>query len=652
ELYSKVVLERMGSLSNCIRLLEKVLRRLPGLLNERHSIPMIPLRSLRHSLSCATLIALFLNLATAPTVSAQGTAFNYQGRLNDNGTPANGSFDLQFTIYNAVTNGTAISGTVTNAATGVSNGVFTTQLDFGANVFNGASRWLDIGVRTNGNPGAFTLLAPRQPLTSTPYAVQSLNSITAASAVSVSGSIAASQVSGILNASQIPNLDASKITGGTLTGNGAGLTNLQGVFAWQNSFGTNLQAASNKGYILTNNIAQVVVTLPAFPSFGDVVRVSGVGTGGWKIMPNTNQSVLGANFSSLIGVTWTEHVLSTSPFNDDPNDPTFNPTYVASSADGTKLVAALSYSELYTSGDSGVTWTRNMQVPQDVYWNAVASSADGTRLVALTDQVYTSANSGVTWTAQTGSPSGYCVASSADGAKLVMGTGTSIYTSTSAGATWTVRNTGVPNTSWASVASSSDGTKLVAAPSSGKLYTSANSGVSWTAHDAIRSWESVASSADGTRLVAVDKYGSDGNGGLIYTSVDSGATWIAQASGSRFWRSVASSADGTKLVAGPTISFSAFDRQWIYTSPNGGVTWIAQNTGLRAWSSVACSADGSKIVAGLDVANDNIYTSAAFQGTTPGTGYLVGSPLSAIELQYIGNGQFVTLSHEGNILAF
>ena len=29
-------------------------------------------------------------------VSAQGTGFNFQGRLNDGTTPANGSYDLQF----------------------------------------------------------------------------------------------------------------------------------------------------------------------------------------------------------------------------------------------------------------------------------------------------------------------------------------------------------------------------------------------------------------------------------------------------------------------------------------------------------------------------------------------------------------------------
>jgi len=57
-------------------------------------------------------------------------------------------------------------------------------------------------------------------------------------------------------------------------------------------------------------------------------------------------------------------------------------------------------------------------------------------------------------------------------------------------------------------------------------------------------WQSVASSADGSKLVAVVW------GGSIYTSTDSGATWTEQtAAGSRSWNSIASSADGSKLAA-------------------------------------------------------------------------------------------------------
>ena len=52
----------------------------------------------------------------------------------------------------------------------VTNGVFNVSLDFGAAVFTGAARWLEISVRTNG-AGALVILAPRTPLLPTPYAI-------------------------------------------------------------------------------------------------------------------------------------------------------------------------------------------------------------------------------------------------------------------------------------------------------------------------------------------------------------------------------------------------------------------------------------------------------------------------------------------------
>src|SRR2546421_2792134 len=83
-------------------------------------------------------------------LNAQGTTFSYQGQLTDNGSPANGSYDLRFALFDAVTNSSAVSGTITNAATGVSNGLFAVLLDFGAGAFPGAPRFLEIGARTNG----------------------------------------------------------------------------------------------------------------------------------------------------------------------------------------------------------------------------------------------------------------------------------------------------------------------------------------------------------------------------------------------------------------------------------------------------------------------------------------------------------------------
>ena len=113
-------------------------------------------------------VVITLGFSPATTI-AQGTAFTYQGRLNDGASAANGTYDVRFAIYDAQTLGIQRGAILTNTATVVSNGLFTVTLDFG-NQFPGANRWLELGVRTNGG-GAFSTLAPRQPLTPTPYAV-------------------------------------------------------------------------------------------------------------------------------------------------------------------------------------------------------------------------------------------------------------------------------------------------------------------------------------------------------------------------------------------------------------------------------------------------------------------------------------------------
>jgi hypothetical protein len=134
------------------------------------------------------LLALALTLSTLnsqlSTLFAQSTAFTYQGRLNIAGSPANGSYDLTFALFNSLSGGTQQGSTITNTATSVSNGVFTVTLDFG-NQFPGDNRWLEIGVQTNSG-GGFSTLSPRQQLTSTPYSVRAANA----------GAVAAANISG------------------------------------------------------------------------------------------------------------------------------------------------------------------------------------------------------------------------------------------------------------------------------------------------------------------------------------------------------------------------------------------------------------------------------------------------------------------------
>lgn len=104
-----------------------------------------------------------------------GTAFTYQGQLVDSGNPANGPYDLQFTLWNASSAGTQVGPTLTQTNTTVTGGVFTVLLDFGAGAFTGNAGWLQIGVRPGGTTGAFTTLSPRQPVSPAPNALFASN---------------------------------------------------------------------------------------------------------------------------------------------------------------------------------------------------------------------------------------------------------------------------------------------------------------------------------------------------------------------------------------------------------------------------------------------------------------------------------------------
>jgi|GEM_PF-1181952 len=147
----------------------------------------------------------------------------------------------------------------------------------------------------------------------------------------------------------------------------------------------------------------------------------------------------------------------------------------------------------------------------------------------------------------------------------------------------------------------------------GFIYTSSNSGGSWTKTSAPElRWLGVDSSSDGTKLAAIN-YNYDG--GYIYTSTNSGTGWIrVDTAGKRQWRSIAISSDGTKLVA-------STQNGEIYTTRDSGQTWVKQIilnnpvTGLlEETTDVFLSEDGSKIFAST---SNYIYTAILGVDSTP-----------------------------------
>jgi hypothetical protein len=619
-----------------------------------------------------TKLALLLSLILlAPTIClAQTTAFTYQGKLGSGGAPANGDYQFEFKLFDSGLAGNQI-GTTQAVVALVQNGIFTTRLDFGAASFPAdADRWLEISVRADASTNPYTVLSPRQQLNSVPYAIRSLRASNADNAANATNADNATSLGGVaagdfvqtndarLSDARPPapgsgnyiqnsvsqqagnfNISGNAVIGGTLTaarlnGDGSGLTNIRASFLWETVDIGAAQALSNTGYIVTNR-GQATITLPRTPNVGDVVRVTSANTNGWKIAQNAGQSILIGSLG-LVGVNWMAHE-SDRPW-----------TAIASSADGTKLVAVVDQGPIFTSSAAGLSWiARNSAGLRR--WSAVASSADGTKLVAAVQAnngggssggpIYTSTDSGATWTQRNVVATWSAVASSADGTKLVAVVfGGRIHTSTDSGVTWTQRE---GSRNWSSVASSADGTKLVAVvnngqQSNGRVYTSTDSGATWTARESGRRWISVASSADGVKLAATVTLG------MIYISTDSGVTWTPHES-NRPWRSIGSSADGAKLIA------AVWNGQ-IYLSSDSGVTWSPHES-VRQWEAVASSADGGRLVAVVD--GGQIYTSSgsASSTTTVGAaGDLVGGRSTAIELQYIGGGRWIPLSHEGTIV--
>jgi hypothetical protein len=168
-----------------------------------------------YSFYLSALFAVCLSVA----ISAQTSEFTYQGTLKDAAIPANGSYDLQFALFDSLSGGTQVRPSITRAATTVSGGAFTVRLDFDASAFTGADRFLEVSVRTAGG-GTYSVLSPRQQISSSPYSIKAAN---ASSADSLSGACML-----CITDAHIQSLDGGKLTG-IIAGNGSGLTNLNGA---------------------------------------------------------------------------------------------------------------------------------------------------------------------------------------------------------------------------------------------------------------------------------------------------------------------------------------------------------------------------------------------------------------------------------------
>lgn len=552
-------------------------------------------------------------LAMIPDGLLAQNAFTYQGRLVDNGVSANGIYDLEFAVFDSTDGSSPVTDPITKNFVHVANGLFAVTLDFGAGVFNGSPRWLGIAARTNGAVD-FVVLTPRQELTSVPSATFATTALTA---LTVSAPLPSGGLAGSYEGAVSFNNPSN-----TFSGDGANLMNIAGALPPQVESGVSVQAAPNVSYIFTN-AQPTMLTLPENPKIGDIVRVAGTGSGGWTIAQNTGQSILGENIVNS-QASW-NNILST------PIPAGFS---AASSADGAHLIVGTA-AYLVISSDSGATWFVPPSQPAGAL--RVASSADGryAAAVRIGDAVYTSADFGTNWLRQTNSfvTSYSGIASSADGSRVVaIANPGGVYASADFGTNWTV--TSAPSNEWVSIVTSADGSKLVAATLTNGIYVSTNFGMTWHLSGAPSNttWAVVTGSADGNHLFAFD------NSTNAWISTDGGNSWQSSLIGAGITYAAACSSDGLRAAVTSNAS--------IYLTTDGGSNWTRSRAPVFSWRTVASSASGNFIASG---SGTGIYAYRA--STSNGTaGYLSGGPYSAVELQYVGNGQFLPLNHEGTLL--
>jgi hypothetical protein len=169
---------------------------------------------------------------------ALGTAFTYQGRLNDGGSPAHGTYDFRFKLFVDPLGNTQAGSTVLTNGVALTNGLFTVMVDFGDGIFNGSDYWLEVDVRTNG-AGGYVNLSPLQALTPAPYAIY------ANTASNVSGTIPSAGLSGTYTGPVAFNNGAN-----SFSGDGSGLANLN---ASQLTSGTVPSAALGNAWKISGN---------------------------------------------------------------------------------------------------------------------------------------------------------------------------------------------------------------------------------------------------------------------------------------------------------------------------------------------------------------------------------------------------------------
>jgi len=384
------------------------------------------------------------------------------------------------------------------------------------------------------------------------------------------------------------------------------------------SDGTNTYAAGAT-YPVTGSVSSNVALTATW--LADTKSISYAAGGGTGSAPTTPTSVLYASTFTTPANTFTRTGYSFVGWSDGTDRYAAGVRYPSTGSISRNVTLTAAWvANVASTALATDSWAWNDQADVGNHnWHALASSSDGSRLYAASEScglsacdlgvvdaggIWVSSDYGVTWTA-IGSTDGrhwYSIATNSNGTKVVaVDRGGDIWTSVDSGATWTARRAGGSVRNWDAVASSSDGDNLVAVAGEGFIFTSTDSGVTWTNYtpSGVTGFTGVTSNNDGSRL-AVTTWSSG-----IYTSSNYGQTWTARTlpvpypGSATYLQAVASSGDGSRLVTGSRSLAGGSNVGIIFTSANYGVTWTASAPSGLDYIGFASSGDGSRVAAAI-----------------------------------------------------
>lgn len=328
-------------------------------------------------MSIARCVACIVLLATQ-VAGAQplGTAFSYQGLLQESGQAATGLYDLQACLYAVPVGDAPLVCAAKFGDVPVEDGVFTLAVDFGSEPYLGEARFLELRVRAGAETGDYAILSPRQPLRAVPEALRA--GVASAAPWSGLSGVPAGLADGIDadSGGTVTDIVAGAgLTGGTITTSGAiGIAN--------GGVGTDQLAPNAVG---AAQLAPGAVGFAQIDASQVQARISGTcGLGAYVRGITADGGVACADVPGLTAVTIV----------DDPANRVGEATSIAIGADGLPIVAyrdvtalALKVAKCANAACIGAATVNTVDDPaNDVgRYPSIAIGADGLPVISYYD---------------------------------------------------------------------------------------------------------------------------------------------------------------------------------------------------------------------------------------------------------------------------